>query len=224
MAGPRPARPDAVVTGLDPNLTYLRLAAAADCVRAGARFIATNRDPVYPTERGLRPGAGVHRRRRSRRRPGSCRYVIGKPSPHLLEVAAEAVGRTVARSGHDRRRDRARPRGGPRRRGALRLHADRRDDRRAARGPLARRAPGGGRRRCRRAGGDPRVVRVESRRPVARAGRPAGWPSSGMPAAHASNAVAQRREGGLVGEGDIERVPVDRPQLRQGQADHARPR
>ena len=50
--------PDAVVTGLDPNLTYLRLAAAADCIRAGARFIATNRDPVYPTERGLRPGAG----------------------------------------------------------------------------------------------------------------------------------------------------------------------
>ena len=50
--------PDAVVTGLDPNLTYLRLAAAADCMRAGARFIATNRDPVYPTERGLRPGAG----------------------------------------------------------------------------------------------------------------------------------------------------------------------
>ena len=53
--------PDAVVTGLDPALTYLRLAAAADCIRAGARFIATNRDPVYPTERGLRPGAGVDR-------------------------------------------------------------------------------------------------------------------------------------------------------------------
>jgi 4-nitrophenyl phosphatase len=30
--------PDAVVTGLDPALTYLRLAAAADCVRAGARL------------------------------------------------------------------------------------------------------------------------------------------------------------------------------------------
>ena len=55
LDGRRPA-PDAVVAGLDPNLTYLRLAAAADCVRAGARFIATNRDPVYPTERGLRPG------------------------------------------------------------------------------------------------------------------------------------------------------------------------
>ena len=56
-------QPDAVVVGLDPQLTYVRLAAAADCIRAGAQFIATNRDPVYPTERGLRPGAGSRRRR-----------------------------------------------------------------------------------------------------------------------------------------------------------------
>ena len=84
--------PDAVVTGLDPNLTYLRLAAAADCVRAGARFIATNRDPVYPTERGLRPGAGsVAAAVESA--SGVTPYSIGKPSPHLLELAAEAVGR-----------------------------------------------------------------------------------------------------------------------------------
>ena len=55
--------PDAVVAGLDPNLTYLRLAAAADCIRAGARFVATNRDPVYPTERGRPPGSRFDRRR-----------------------------------------------------------------------------------------------------------------------------------------------------------------
>ena len=60
--------PDAVVSGLDPALTYLRLAAAADCIRAGARFIATNRDPVYPTERGLRPALEPSRRH-SRQRP-----------------------------------------------------------------------------------------------------------------------------------------------------------
>jgi 4-nitrophenyl phosphatase len=51
-------RPEAVVVGLDPAVTYLRLAVAADCIRAGSHFIATNRDPVYPSERGLRPGAG----------------------------------------------------------------------------------------------------------------------------------------------------------------------
>jgi 4-nitrophenyl phosphatase len=85
--------PDAVVTGLDPTLTYLRLAAAADCVRAGARFIATNRDPVYPTERGLRPGAGAIAAALEAT-TGVTPLSIGKPEPHLLELAAEAVGRS----------------------------------------------------------------------------------------------------------------------------------
>jgi 4-nitrophenyl phosphatase len=84
--------PDAVVTGLDPNLTYLRLAAAADCIRAGATSIATNRDPTYPTERGLRPGAGSIAAALEAT-TGVSPYVIGKPLPHLLELAAEAVGR-----------------------------------------------------------------------------------------------------------------------------------
>ncbi len=87
--------PDAVVTGLDPNLTYLRLAAAADCVRAGARFIATNRDPVYPTERGLRPGAGAIAAA-VEATTGVTPLTIGKPGPHLLELAAEAVGRKAS--------------------------------------------------------------------------------------------------------------------------------
>jgi HAD superfamily hydrolase (TIGR01450 family) len=84
--------PDAVVTGLDPALTYLRLAAAADCIRAGARFIATNRDPVYPTERGLRPGAGALSAALEAT-TGVTPLSIGKPEPHLFEMAAEAVGR-----------------------------------------------------------------------------------------------------------------------------------
>lgn len=86
--------PDAVVTGLDPNLTYLRLAAANDCIRAGARFVATNRDPVYPTERGLRPGAGSVAAALEAA-SGVVPLSIGKPSAHLLELAAEAVGRDV---------------------------------------------------------------------------------------------------------------------------------
>jgi HAD superfamily hydrolase (TIGR01450 family) len=86
--------PDAVVTGLDPNLTYLRLAAANDCIRAGARFFATNRDPVYPTELGLRPGAGSVAAALEAS-SGVVPLSIGKPEPHLLESAAEAVGRDV---------------------------------------------------------------------------------------------------------------------------------
>jgi phosphoglycolate/pyridoxal phosphate phosphatase family enzyme len=84
--------PDAVVVGLDPMLTYLRLAAAADCVRAGAHFIATNRDPVYPTERGLRPGAGSIVAA-VEATTGVVPVSIGKPAPFLLEAAAHAVGR-----------------------------------------------------------------------------------------------------------------------------------
>ena len=50
---------DAVVVGLDWTLDYHRLAAAVQAVLAGARFIATNTDPTYPSERGLLPGAGA---------------------------------------------------------------------------------------------------------------------------------------------------------------------
>jgi HAD superfamily hydrolase (TIGR01450 family) len=84
-------RPDAVVVGLDPALTYLRLSVAADAIRAGARFIATNRDPVYPTERGLRPGAGSLVAA-VETTTGVTPTVIGKPGALLLEEAAHAVG------------------------------------------------------------------------------------------------------------------------------------
>jgi glycerol-1-phosphatase len=84
--------PDAVVVGLDPQLTYMRIAVAADCIRAGARFIATNRDPVYPTERGLRPGAGSIVAA-VEATTGVTPLSIGKPEPYLLEEAARAVGR-----------------------------------------------------------------------------------------------------------------------------------
>lgn len=84
--------PQAVVAGVDPQLTYLRIAAAADCIRAGAHFIATNRDAVYPTERWLRPGAGsiVSAIEVA---AGISPLVIGKPEPLLMEEAAHAVGR-----------------------------------------------------------------------------------------------------------------------------------
>jgi HAD superfamily hydrolase (TIGR01450 family) len=84
--------PGAVVAGVDPQMTYLRIAAAADCVRAGALFVATNRDPVYPVERGLRPGAGsivAAIEVASSVAPTT----IGKPEPLLMEEAARAVGR-----------------------------------------------------------------------------------------------------------------------------------
>jgi len=84
--------PQAVVAGVDPQMTYLRLAVAADCIRAGARFIATNRDPTYPIERGLRPGAGSIVAA-IEVASGVPPVTIGKPEPLLMEEAAHAVGR-----------------------------------------------------------------------------------------------------------------------------------
>ncbi|HJW21537.1 MAG TPA: HAD-IIA family hydrolase [Candidatus Limnocylindrales bacterium] len=83
--------PDAVVAGVDPQLTYLRLAAAADCIRAGATFIATNRDPTFPAERWLRPGAGAIVAA-IEVASGVTPVTIGKPQPLLMEQAAHAVG------------------------------------------------------------------------------------------------------------------------------------
>ena len=87
--------PDAVVVGLDPQLTYLRIAAAADCVRAGAVLIATNKDPVYPTERGFRPGAGAVVAAVETASRTTARVTMGKPGPYLLEIAARVVGADI---------------------------------------------------------------------------------------------------------------------------------
>lgn len=48
-----------VVVGLYRGLTYETIARAADAVRNGARFIATNRDNTYPTTNGVKPGSGA---------------------------------------------------------------------------------------------------------------------------------------------------------------------
>ena len=83
--------PDAVVVGLDPQFTYGKLAVAMDCIKRGARFVATNRDPVYLTERGIRPGAGsiVAAIEAAAQ---AVAVSIGKPAPLLLEMAVRAAG------------------------------------------------------------------------------------------------------------------------------------
>ncbi|HSK52858.1 MAG TPA: HAD hydrolase-like protein, partial [Clostridia bacterium] len=53
-----------------------------------------NRDPIYPTERGLRPGAG-YLVAAIEATTGVVPVSIGKPGPRLLQIAAAAVGRDV---------------------------------------------------------------------------------------------------------------------------------
>lgn len=56
---PDPGEARTVMVGLDRELHYRKVAAAAEAVRRGAGFIATNLDPTFPTEEGLLPGAGA---------------------------------------------------------------------------------------------------------------------------------------------------------------------
>lgn len=50
---------DAVIVGIDPEFEYGMLANAANEIRLGALFVATNLDATFPTENGLAPGAGA---------------------------------------------------------------------------------------------------------------------------------------------------------------------
>jgi HAD superfamily hydrolase (TIGR01450 family) len=52
-------RPDTVVVGRTVKLDYDELAMAASAIRRGARFVATNTDPTFPTPQGLVPGGGA---------------------------------------------------------------------------------------------------------------------------------------------------------------------
>jgi 4-nitrophenyl phosphatase len=87
--------PQAVVAGLDRAIDYDRLAVATACIRGGAAFIASNRDPVFPTERGLEPGAGSIVAALEAA-SGVVPVSLGKPQPHLLEEAARAAGLPLA--------------------------------------------------------------------------------------------------------------------------------
>ncbi|OGN88243.1 MAG: hypothetical protein A2X23_11365 [Chloroflexi bacterium GWC2_73_18] len=85
------ARPEAVVVGIDRRLSYGRLAIAARAIREGARFVATNRDPVFPAPEGLLPGAGAVVAALEVA-GGRAPEVIGKPEPGLFESAARLAG------------------------------------------------------------------------------------------------------------------------------------
>lgn len=53
-----PSAAGSVVVGMDRSFGYEVIADAAEAVRNGARFIATNADPTYPSADRLLPGAG----------------------------------------------------------------------------------------------------------------------------------------------------------------------
>jgi 4-nitrophenyl phosphatase len=82
---------DAVVVGWHHDFDFERLRRAADGVRSGARFVATNLDPTYPGAEGLLPGAGslvAAVATAGGRRP----EVAGKPEPAMAALVRERYG------------------------------------------------------------------------------------------------------------------------------------
>ena len=90
LAGLEAAGPDeaeCIVVGLDRKLTYRKLEEALRCLIRGALFVATNRDPTLPTERGLAPGAGAIVSALEAAAGREADMVIGKPSTYMYELA-----------------------------------------------------------------------------------------------------------------------------------------
>jgi HAD superfamily hydrolase (TIGR01450 family) len=85
------AQAGTVVVGRTVDLDYDELSAAAQAVRDGARFIATNTDATFPTPERLLPGAGAliaFVATASGRRP----EVAGKPHPPMASLVKARYG------------------------------------------------------------------------------------------------------------------------------------
>ncbi len=87
----RGARAKTVVVGFSREFTYDDLAMGALLVRNGARFIATNPDPTYPTELGPLPGAGAIQAVIVTA-TGIPPTVIGKPGRIIFDEALRRLG------------------------------------------------------------------------------------------------------------------------------------
>lgn len=84
---------DAVLVGMHPDFDYERLTVASQAVHAGARLLATNDDPTYPTGNGLLPGAGPIVAA-IERATGVTAVVAGKPNEPMAQLVRDRLGPT----------------------------------------------------------------------------------------------------------------------------------
>jgi 4-nitrophenyl phosphatase len=92
--GNAPATVDAVVVGIDRDITYAKLDNAARLIREGARFIATNTDATFPTPEGLSPGAGTIVAAVTTA-SGTEPTIIGKPSSPIFETSLHRLSAQI---------------------------------------------------------------------------------------------------------------------------------
>jgi 4-nitrophenyl phosphatase len=82
---------EAVVVGMDRELTYEKLKTATIAIRRGARFVGTNPDKSFPAEEAIVPGAGAILAA-IEAATGVKPTVIGKPEPILFQMALQRMG------------------------------------------------------------------------------------------------------------------------------------
>ena len=84
--------PEVVVVGVDFGLTYDRLRRATRAIILdGARYLAVNTDPQYPTPNGPIPGAGAMTAAVAAV-TGQAPVIVGKPSAHMFQVILDRAG------------------------------------------------------------------------------------------------------------------------------------
>jgi 4-nitrophenyl phosphatase len=84
----------AVIVGLDRQVTYEKLETATLLIRSGKMFIGTNPDASFPTPRGLIPGAGSIIASVATA-TGVTPVFAGKPEPAMYEISMERLGTTL---------------------------------------------------------------------------------------------------------------------------------
>ncbi|TMW60887.1 hypothetical protein Poli38472_000929 [Pythium oligandrum] len=90
----------AVVVGLDRDISYYKLAYATACIREipGCRFIATNPDQTYPLDGAITPGGGCFVQFIEAAVGHPPEAVIGKPSQDLLQTVLSTFNLDPART------------------------------------------------------------------------------------------------------------------------------
>ena len=82
---------DVVVVGMDPTFGYDDLKRASLAVRGGARLLATNHDPTFPTPEGQVPGAGALVAAIETASEVSAE-IAGKPNQAIADLVSERLG------------------------------------------------------------------------------------------------------------------------------------
>ncbi|WP_084958509.1 HAD-IIA family hydrolase [Thermoactinospora rubra] len=83
--------PDYVVLGETRTYSFTQITRAIRLIEGGARFIATNPDPVGPSTEGSLPACGAVAAMISKA-TGVAPYFVGKPNPMMMRTALNLIG------------------------------------------------------------------------------------------------------------------------------------